>query len=397
MISAAHTILRELLNAKGNLKTRLHTSIEQIPESAWNALIKDNHPLLSHEFLAAMERNHCVGERFGWLPRHLGVYQGERLVGAMPLYEKYNSLGEFVFDHTWAQAYEQMGMRYFPKLVSAIPYTPVTGQRLLSEPGRENDVFPLLLEAVLDLARKIDASSFHCLFPSSVEHLFLEHNQLLSRHDCQFHWENRNYQDFDDFLVNLTSRKRKKIRQERSKVANAGVKLRILDGHTARDQDWQDFTSFYNYTFEEKWGIAVFNQTFFQDVARQLPEQVVLVLADLDGECIAGALMYRSDTTLYGRHWGSVQYVDSLHFEVCYYQGIEYCIRHGLTSFEPGAQGEHKIARGFIPTLTRSSHWLADERFQAPVADFTRRERQAVAAYIRQLQSILPYRQEVEL
>ena len=342
-----------------------------------------------------MERNHCVGESFGWLPRHLGIYQGGRLVGAMPLYEKYNSLGEFVFDHAWAQAYEHMGMHYYPKLVSAIPYTPVIGQRLLSEPGHEDEVFPLLLEAALQLARKIGASSFHCLFPSGHEHIFLEQKQLISRHDCQFHWENRNYQDFDDFLVNLTSRKRKKIRQERRKVSDAGVVLRTLDGHTATDRDWQDFTRFYNDTLEEKWGVAVFNQPFFQDVARQLPEQVVLVLADLGGECIAGALMYRSDTTLYGRHWGCVQYVDSLHFEVCYYQGIEYCIRHGLKSFEPGAQGEHKIARGFIPTLTRSSHWLADKRLQAPVADFARRERQAVEAYMRQLQSVLPYRQEI--
>ncbi len=369
--------------------------MEEIPAPAWNALIKDHNPLVRHEFLSAMEKHHCVGNTFGWLVRHIGIYEGDRLIGAMPLYEKYNCLGEFVFDHSWAQAYEQMGMRYFPKLVSAIPYTPATGQRLISEPGRETEIYPLLLEAVLELARQTGASSFHCLFPYGDEQAFLEQNRLFTRHDCQFHWHNRNYKDFEDFLSRLTSRKRKKIRQERSRVAASGARLRILDGYTASEKDWRDFTRFYNHTFEEKWGVAVFNQSFFQEVAGAMPDRVVLVLADLKGDCIAGALMYRSDTTLYGRHWGCVQYVDSLHFEACYYQGIEYCIRHGLQFFEPGAQGEHKISRGFVPILTRSSHWVADDKLKKPIEDFTRRERLAVHEYMQQLQSMLPYRQEV--
>lgn len=369
--------------------------MDEIPASAWNALIRNHHPLVCHEFLSAMERHHCVGESFGWLPRHIGIYEGQRLVGAMPLYEKHNSFGEFVFDHSWAKAYEQMGMRYFPKLVSAIPYTPATGQRLISEQGRDQEVFPLLRDTILQLSGQTGASSFHCLFPCRNEHVFLEQSQFFTRHDCQFHWHNRGYQDFDDFLSRLTSRKRKKIRQERSRVDDARIRLRVLDGHTANEKDWRDFTRFYNHTFEEKWGVAVFNQPFFQEVARKIPDQVVLVLADLNEECIAGALMYRSDTTLYGRHWGCIRYVDSLHFEVCYYQGIEYCIRHGLQSFEPGAQGEHKISRGFIPTLTRSSHWVADEKLKKPIEDFTRRERRAVHAYMQQLQTMLPYRQEV--
>jgi predicted N-acyltransferase len=376
------------------LKIRVHERIDQIAAAAWNRLLRDNNPFLRHEFLLALERHNCVGEKFGWLPRHIAVYDGRELIGAMPLYEKENSYGEFVFDHAWADAYRHAGLNYFPKLVSAIPYTPATGQRLLARPDRAAEVWPLLLSTALELSRQTGASGFHCLFPAWEEQDFLEGNGLISRHDCQFHWQNRGYADFDAFLGQLTARKRKKIRHERRKVERSGVVLRRLDGHTASERDWQHFSRFYNHTFAEKWGIATFNYPFFLDVARQLPDQVLLVLADRDGECIAGSLMYHSDTTLYGRHWGSVEQVDSLHFEACYYQGIEFCIEHGLKLFEPGAQGEHKIARGFLPVLTRSSHWLVDEHFRGPVAAFARHERKAIADYMRQLEQSDPYRKE---
>lgn len=376
------------------MKIRVHERIDQIAAAAWNRLLRDNNPFLRHEFLLALERHDCVGERFGWLPRHIAVYDGRELIGAMPLYEKENSYGEFVFDHAWADAYRHAGLNYFPKLVSAIPYTPATGQRLLARPDRAAEVWPLLLSTALELSRQTGASGFHCLFPAWEEQDFLEGNGLISRHDCQFHWQNRGYADFDAFLGQLTARKRKKIRHERRKVERSGVVLRRLDGHTASERDWQHFSRFYNHTFAEKWGIATFNYPFFLDVARQLPDQVLLVLADRDGECIAGSLMYHSDTTLYGRHWGSVEQVDSLHFEACYYQGIEFCIEHGLKLFEPGAQGEHKIARGFLPVLTRSSHWLVDEHFRGPVAAFARHERKAIADYMRQLEQSDPYRKE---
>jgi predicted N-acyltransferase len=377
-----------------NLNISIHKQIEAIPAAQWNRLVTDNQPFVRHEFLHAMERHGCVGEQFGWLPRHIAVYQDDGLVAAMPLYEKHNSYGEFVFDHAWADAYQRHGLAYFPKLVSAIPYTPATGQRLLCQPQRREQLSQVLLDTALQLVEQRGASSFHCLFPHLQEHQFLARHQLLTRHDCQFHWHNQGYRQFDDFLAGLTAKKRKNIRQERRRVADAGVVLRRLDGFTATAEDWRHFTRFYNQTFEEKWGIATFNFGFFQEVAQRLPEQVLLVLADLDGQCIAGSLMYRSDTTLYGRHWGSLRQIDCLHFEACYYQGIEYCIEQGLQRFEPGAQGEHKIARGFRPTLTRSSHWIADRRFRQAVSAHVQHEQDAVQYYMQQLATSLPFKQD---
>ncbi|MCP3869567.1 MAG: N-acetyltransferase [Gammaproteobacteria bacterium] len=374
------------------MKIRIHDCIDEIPADQWNALVRDNQPFLRHDFLGAMERHGCVGEVFGWLPRHIAIREDDHLIGAMPLYEKHNSYGEFVFDNAWADAYRRANQSYFPKLVSAVPYTPATGQRLLCEAGRQDELFPVLLGTALDLTRHMGASGFHCLFPYAQEQTFLESQHLMARHDCQFHWENHGYSDFDDFLSRLTSKKRKNIRQERRRVQESGVVLRRLDGHTASQTDWEDFTHFYTELFDRKWGMATLNLPFFAEVARRLPEQVLLTMADLDGRCIAGSLMYRSDTTLYGRHWGCVDYIDGLHFEVCYYQGIDYCIERGLKSFEPGAQGEHKIARGFSPVLTRSSHWVMDDGFRNPIDAYVRHEQRAVADYMEQLKSATPYR-----
>ncbi len=375
------------------MEIKIHSTIEEIPAAEWNRLVVDNNPFLRHEFLHAMERHDCVGETFGWLPRHIGIYGDEGLLGAMPLYEKYNSYGEFVFDNAWADAYARSGLGYYPKLVSAVPYTPATGQRMLCSGEKSDEVRPLLLRAALRLTQELDCSGFHCLFPLAEEYRVMS-SSLLSRFDCQFHWHNRDYRDFAEFLQRLNARKRKNIRQERRRVRDSGVVLRRLDGHQASQQDWSDFTRFYTQTFDRKWGVATFNYGFFKEVAERLPDQVLLVLADLDGECIAGALMYRSNTTLYGRHWGCSRTLDALHFEACYYQGIEYCIDLGLSHFEPGAQGEHKMARGFLPTLTRSSHWISDSRFRRPIEAFVRQERQAVEDYIAQLQASSPYRRD---
>ncbi|MCB1758287.1 MAG: N-acetyltransferase [Gammaproteobacteria bacterium] len=375
------------------MKIRVHERIAEIDPGQWNGLVEDNHPFLRHEFLHAMEQHGCVGERFGWLPRHLAVYRQERLVAAMPLYEKYNSYGEFVFDHAWAEAYQRNSLSYYPKLVAAVPYTPARGQRLLAARGERAQLYPLLLQGALELCERLGASGFHCLFPTPYEQRFLR-RRLFSRHDCQFHWRNRDYDDFDDFLARLTAKKRKNVRQERRRVAAAGVVVRELDGHTASEQDWHDFARFYNQTFQRKWGMATFNEGFFMQVAKQLPDRVVLQLADLEGECIAGALMYRSDTRLYGRHWGCTRQIDGLHFELCYYRGIEYCIRERLRWFEPGAQGEYKLARGFTPRRTRSSHWLLDSRFHAAIGEFCGHEQKAVADYQRQLSDSSPYRSQ---
>lgn len=373
------------------MQINIHSEIKQIPQNQWNSLVTDNNPFMRYEFLSALENNGCVDDKFGWHPCHIAIREKGQLIGAMPLYAKMNSYGEFVFDHAWADAYQRSGIPYFPKLVSCIPYTPASGQRLLSLSEKRDEVFPLLIQTVQRFATDQNYSGFHCLFPNPDEHQWLENHGLLTRHDCQFHWHNQDYQSFDDFLGRLEKKKRKNIRQERKRVTQQGIKLRTLNGHTATDKDWQDFSHFYALTFAEKYGTATLNEGFFKEVARQLPDQVLLVLADnARGECIAGSLMFSSDTILYGRHWGCTEQIDKLHFEACYYQGIEYCIQNKLQRFEPGAQGEHKIARGFVPTLTRSSHWLNNSPFQDSIENFVKHEQEAIAQYMQSLKS--PYK-----
>ena len=374
------------------MRIEILATLDAVAPEQWNALVQDNNPFLRHEFLAALEHHQCVGKKFGWLPCHIAIYEQQQLVAALPLYEKYNSYGEFVFDQSWAQAYHQHGMAYYPKLVAAIPYTPASGQRFLVQAGREAELYPLLLQSALQMAQELKASGFHCLFPLAEQQDWLEQQHLIVRHDCQFHWHNRGYATFEDFLATFSAKKRKNVKQERRKVAETGVQLRLLDGHTATEKDWQRFAFFYEHTFESKWGIPTLNYGFFREVAQNLPDQVVLVMVDNQRDCIAGSLMFRSQTRLFGRHWGCTEYFDSLHFEACYYQGIEYCIRHGLQVFEPGAQGEHKVARGFIPTLTRSSHWLTDERFRLAIRRHTLLEQRGVADYMQAIQEHSPYR-----
>lgn len=374
------------------MKIVIHTCIADIPAESWNALVQDNNPFLRHEFLFALEQHQCVSQAFGWLPRHIALYEDDCLVAAMPLYEKYNSYGEFVFDHAWADAYRQAGLDYFPKLVSSIPYTPASGQRLLVQPERFSQLAPVLLKTALELAEQQSYSGLHLLFPIEEQQDWLQQQGLFARHDCQFHWHNQNYQCFDDFLATLTAKKRKNIRQERKRVEKSGVQLRVLSGVTATETDWDHFALFYVKTFEEKWGTPTLNAGFFKQVAQALPEQIVLVLADKKDQCIAGSLMFCSDTTLYGRHWGCTEYIDKLHFEACYYQGIEYCIRHQLRIFEPGAQGEHKVARGFVPTLTRSSHWLVANPFQQAIERYAQHEQAAIADYMQSCRQHLPYK-----
>ena len=382
------------------MQINIHSEISQIPREEWNKLVKDNNPFVRHEFLSALETHGCVSDEFGWHPCHIGIYEEEKLIAGMPLYAKTNTYGEFVFDHAWADAYQRHQIPYYPKLVSSIPYTPASGQRLLCESGRIDELYPILIGTVKQFAEKQNYSSFHCLFANSDEQDWLENHGMLARHDCQFHWHNQNYANFDEFLAKLNPKKRKNIRQERKRVEQQAVNLRVLNGHTANDEDWENFSKFYQQTFAEKYGTATLNEGFFKEVARALPDQVILVLADdiskdsLDetkGECIAGSLMFASDTILYGRHWGCIEQIDKLHFEACYYQGIKYCIEHKLKRFEPGAQGEHKIARGFIPTLTRSSHWLNNSPFQESIENHVKHEQAGVKAYMQSLKS--PYQE----
>ena len=384
------------------MKISIHSEISRIPSEAWNSLLKDNNPFLRHEFLCALENNHCVGEDLGWIPCHLAIHDDRNtLIGAMPLYQKLNSYGEFVFDHAWADAYQRNNLAYYPKLVSAIPYTPASGGRMLSRPdlslSQREQVYALLLQTVKQFCREHGLSGFHCLFAEASEQDWMEKQGLMSRHDCQFHWPNQGYENFADFLAGLKPKKRKNIRQERRRVQQQNISLRRLNGHTASAQDWSIFARFYNQTFLEKGGYATLNEGFFAEVAAKLPEQTLLILADHTDErgesrCVAGSLMYAGNNRLYGRHWGCREQFDKLHFEACYYQGIEYCIEHKLQVFEPGAQGEHKIARGFVPTLTKSSHWLNNSPFQQAIEKFIEHEQSGVAHYMNALGS--PYKDE---
>ncbi|MEZ5540634.1 MAG: GNAT family N-acetyltransferase [Pseudomonadota bacterium] len=350
--------------------------------------------LLRHEFLAALERHDCVGAHYGWLPRHLAAYGADgRLCGAVPLYLKDNSYGEFVFDWAWADAYHRAGLPYYPKLVAAIPYTPVTGARILVAADADRDaVAQALVDAALALTAAAGASSLHWLFTDPADTALLVARGLLRRSSCHFHWHNRGYTSFDDFLAGLTSRKRKKIRRERRYVADAGIRMEILHGGEVTPAQWRVMHDFYRTTFEKKSGIPTLSLAFFEEIGRTMGDQVVLVLALHDQLPVAGAIMLRSPTALYGRHWGCRADYHSLHFETCYYQGIEYAIRHGLELFEPGAQGEHKISRGFLPSYTWSAHWLRDERFRAAIAHYLNQEHTLMVAYHDDLQETSPYR-----
>ncbi|WP_428087156.1 GNAT family N-acetyltransferase [Candidatus Thioglobus sp.] len=375
------------------MQVSIVNNLAEVDSLQWNQLITDNNPFCKHEFLNALELHNCVGKQFGWIPRHIIVTENNQLIGAAILYEKYNNYGEFVFDHVWHNAYETHGLNYYPKLTCAIPYTPASGVRFLSSADNQKRVFPALLDTIYKICEKINASSFHCLFPNDSEFKWMKSQKLFIRNDCQFHWINQNYVTFDDFLANLKQKKRKNIRQERSKIQKLGVNIRQLDGNTATQIDWQNFSNFYSQTFLEKSGTPTLNLDFFKSIAKTMPEQILLFLADVDGQCVAGSLMFKSDTHLYGRHWGCCEQIDYLHFEVCYYQGIEYAIKHKLKVFEPGAQGEHKVARGFIPTLTKSTHWIKDQGFKQPIKDFCQMERQHIKKYMQQVNTHNPYKQ----
>ena len=375
-----------------SINIQVQSSIDDISAVQWNALVNNNYPFLQHAFLHSLESFACVGEHVGWIPRHLVYLKDDRIAGAMPLYEKHNSWGEFVFDHAWADAYQRYGSEYYPKLVNAIPFTPASGQRVLLDRENEKETAQLLVAAAKALVERGEYSGIHCLFPSKKDFRILNQQHAVSRHDCQFHWHNHGYASFDDFLDTLKHKKRKNIKQERRKVVDSSVSIRRLDGNSASEQDWFDFTRLYQKIYDRKYGMPAFNQNFFMSIAQSMPDQVQLVIASRNQKCIAAALMYCDDTTLYGRHWGCDGYIDSLHFELCYYQGIEICIERGLQLFDPGAQGEHKISRGFVPTRTQSLHWMAKSPFNQAIRQFVDREQTGVQHYIEAINEHSPYR-----
>jgi predicted N-acyltransferase len=366
------------------------TAIAELPAAAWNRLA-GSQPFLRHEFLHALEAAGCAAPQTGWTPQHLSLWRGDELVAALPCYAKAHSYGEFVFDWAWAEACERAGIAYYPKLLSAVPLTPVTGPRLLAQ---DDAARAQLIAAVLDLARRAGMSSWHVLFPDCQALTLLESAGLLLRQGVQFHWRNPGYRDFDDFLATLTRDKRRKIRQERRRVAEQGVELRRIAGCDIGDTDWEFFYRCHCRTYFDRGRSPYLNLDFFQRLGRTMPEALLLVLAVKDGAPIAAALDLLDDAALYGRYWGALEYVPGLHFEACYYQGIEHCIAQGLRVFEGGAQGEHKLARGFEPVVTHSAHWLAEPRLADAVARFLQRETLGVTHYIDELSAHSPFRRE---
>jgi len=364
-----------------------------VAPAQWNALRDGRHPFLDHAFLRGLETQRCVGEHYGWVPQHLLAWEGDALVGAAPLYLKFNSYGEFVFDWSWAEAYRRAGIAYYPKLVSAAPYTPATGPKLLMSPTADAaTVREALAGAALSLADRRGASSLHWLFSPEEEAQWLTSRGLLRRVGCQFHWTRGGCADFDGFLETLTAEKRKKIRRERRRVADAGIRFRLLDGRTAAEGDWDLFHELYVDTFDRRGGTPTLSAGFFKHLAEAMPESVLLVLACDGLRPVAAAFCLVGSDCLYGRHWGCRETYHSLHFETCYYQGLEYCLDRGLDRFEPGAQGEHKVSRGFLPTRTWSTHWIPDARFRSAVARFLELETAAMADYCAEMSTHSPYR-----
>ena len=366
-------------------------ALSDLPAAQWDALQDGDNPFVRHAFLAGLEAHGCLRPQWGWTPRHLTLWRDGALVAAAPGYRKDNSHGEFVFDHAWAHAYARHGLDYFPKWLGAVPYSPVTGPRLLARSDGDRRA---LLDAIVADTRSAGLSSAHVNFHTDAEDGCFG-DGWLPRLDVQYHWRNASgWRDFGDFLAAMDHRHRKNIRQERAKVRRAGVSVRIVHGDEATDGDLAAMHGFYLQTFAEYGNSPALTLPFLRHLAARMPRALVLVLAEHAGEPIAGALCLRGGDTLYGRYWGASRQVQGLHFEVCYYQGIEYCLREGLRVFEPGAQGEHKIARGFLPTFVRSRHWIAEPAFAEAIGAWCAEEIESVRSYARHLAQRSPFRDD---
>jgi predicted N-acyltransferase len=377
------------------MQPRVLSRIDDVRAADWNALDGAQAPFLRHEFLAALEHQACVGVASGWTPSHLILQDAHgKLLAAMPMYRKLHSWGEFVFDFAWAQAHTRSGLSYYPKLIASVPFTPASGPRLLSAPGPQGATLRReLVRQALELARADGLSSFHVLFPDELQAREMLAHGLLLRRDCQFHWHNRGYDDFEQFLAGFTAEKRKKAHRERRRVSEAGITFSALAGADIDRRLWQRIHAFHADTFLRHGHTPYLNLGFFLEIAERLPEAVVVQLAWARAQPIAAAVCFRGADALYGRYWGTSVDHHSLHFDLCYYQGIDYCIRHDLRRFEPGTQGEHKVSRGFEPEFTCSAHWIADKRFAEAIRLYLDRERQAIAEYAADVRAHVPYKE----
>jgi predicted N-acyltransferase len=367
-------------------------SLSRIAPSQWDALLPDDQPFLRHAFLSALEDSGSLGPRSGWRAEHLLLVEDERLVAAMPAYRKWHSYGEYVFDHAWADACRRAGIAYYPKLLSAVPFSPVGGARILAatpEAGRE------LLAIVPEYAESEQLSSVHVNFTDAfADSLLAAEPAWMQRYGCQFHWRNRDYRDFQDFLDALSSRKRKQMRKEREQVAGQGIEFEWLEGHQLSEALWDFVYACYSNTYEVRGQSPYLTREFFSLVAERMPEAIRVVLARQGSRPVAMAFSLIGGDSFYGRYWGCLAEFDRLHFETCFYQGMDFAIAHGLKRFDAGAQGEHKLIRGFEPVITHSWHYLSHPGLKNAVGEFLEQERVGVLAYAEDARTALPYRQE---
>jgi predicted N-acyltransferase len=368
------------------------SSLAEVGEAAWNGLLAaqgETNPFLSYAFLHALHESGSASAETGWQPQYLALWDGGELAAAMPLYVKSHSYGEYVFDWAWADAYHRNGIEYYPKLLSAIPFTPVTGGRLLARDGQARAALVALLKAQ---QKSADISSTHVLYPPEEQAMQLHEAGFMLRSGVQFHWLNQGYTDFEQFLSTLEHKKRKNIRAERRKVREAGVTMRQIRGRDASDEDWRFFHRCYSNTYAEHRSSPYLNLDFFRRIGAAMPGNILLVVAERAGRAIASSLVIHTEDTLYGRYWGADEHVPCLHFETAYYQPLEFCIANGIATFEGGAQGEHKMARGFLPQKTWSAHWLAHPAFADAVERFLERESGGIDDYISELNERNPFR-----
>jgi len=376
-----------------------HPTINAIDASDWDACAcpeavdgRPDDPFTTHRFLKALEDSGSVGPGTGWQPRYLTAKQGDMMIAVAPLYAKGHSQGEYIFDHNWAHAYENAGGRYYPKLQIAVPFTPATGRRFLTKPGYEAAGMSALIQGAVQIAADNELSSVHATFCTEAEAIAGAEMGLLARIGQQFHWVNDGYADFEAFLASLSSRKRKNMRKERETANDFGGEIVSLTGDQIKPEHWDAFWVFYQDTGNRKWGTPYLTRAFFDQAQETLRDDMLIVLAMRDGRPVAGALNFIGRDTLYGRYWGCIEHHDCLHFEVCYYRAIDYAIQHGLGKVEAGAQGEHKLARGYLPVATHSLHWFGDPGFKDAVARYLEAERDAIDHEIEVLTSYGPFR-----
>lgn len=375
------------------MDSRVLASLDAVAANAWDALAPGGAPFASHAFLAGLERTGCVGGTTGWQSAHVVLSDAQGLAAAAPTYVKDHSYGEFVFDFAWAQAYARAGLAYYPKLAVTIPFTPVTGPRLLVRPDLDRASVARRLIAVLEeLAAERSASSVHALFPGEADAVDFDAAGWLGRRDCQFHWVNRGYESFEHYLGSFTAAKRKKVKRERRRVAESGIRFETWIGGSLDERQLDAIHALHRDTFLRHGREPYLTRAFFTHAARNLGASLLVKAALWRGALVACAVFFRSADTLYGRYWGAAADFHSLHFETCYHQGIEYCIEHGLACFEPGTQGEHKVARGFEPALTRSAHYIADNRFRRAIAGYLVQEGHSVDAYADAVRAHVPFR-----